>query len=1488
MKYRLNLSPEVVDVGNLIQDETRTVTLSNPATIPAELRYQGLVTTGGIYTTPVPLPLQLNRNEARPFNLGISTDGPLRVSGTLQLDWHFDVSSQIAAREGYGPMIYNGLIVNAYHPEIGRGGYFHPNSGTSEGQGVMILASFLAYEVLRDDLETLDTARYYQDLAITMLNAMSEFDHNGPMLRQPIPDNPNTLTLLHWLFAAKGPVGLQQVVLDRPVTLAGGSVTVPASAMGEGVVHVYKLYPADRELLYASPFSPVIGGGEIIPTGWTENSNGSLTINAPAADGAYKLVYAYYSPETLPLGSAYEAFPVWSAIPDGYAACAPDTFRWFDMALNKAIELGAPRDASKWQKLRDALRMTVVKGQNLSDLREVLKPMRLVPVFATDGVFAFSDNSHAQSPPPGSGLEPGWTGYNFFRRDPTTGYIVAEVPMSSTSPADTAFTTTQFGRGFDDTWRSATAYQEADHYLLLEMGLRQDQNISTVYIDDEPNFRPFISTTREYDPATRYYAPAGSAEMGGAPGWLDTGQMRSLLYPRTAFKNSLGETFPAGGRILNFGVDMLTPTTIGYTVTLGLMRLLSGPSAAWVRNNLTEARKGSRLPYFPGAIPFATNADLNAQEFVGYNGNPFHGYQLPDLWLALEHEAEIIHPILDSNSLPTANPNTGEFRYPINMQNANGTPKPTHIALMEQQLLFLRDAADVWFRDHGFRGPFAHTFVLNTPARHNIGSPAPHTWVYTNDDPNTRWVGYQVRIVESLAYICAKTMGDELAEDSFNLSRTLLVNWLTWLNGAWPNLNGSPFKGMPTDFELGSIKTLYEETHAPAIVLRACLYLKMADPSHDALCDALIQRCWDYMELNWRTTGEMAYTWSPDPANRQWYGFWHGEIIWTLAVMLGEAAHVVPVSISPATVRERLILTKSWLDTTGVLDARHRVEVPVTGFRAAMLGFDPNWEDGYQVSRSYRTDIFTSANGEQQRRALRETPRKTIEFSFIKAREDLRDFQTTMAVWHNRDFTAPELTKYQRLAEGVLGGSFFLTLGVIPDWLVPGGIVILTRDGDFSIHEVDSLLGQRVYLTAPVTKPWPAGTKLCHGVSGHLEASFGTNMRTNAVMTGVLALNVEPGSEHYPAPFEVPPNELFPNLTEYPDMFPVGSVPVNSTHLHFHDGEEIFLLRNNWADNVDQDFNWPVNPVDFGVGVIEWDWDVDFTTRSASMTVVCHTPERIEYMQQFFDRMRGAQGNFWMPTWENDLPIAGNISGETYSLTVNATRTARLLLNNPIYQTIAVITHDNRVMTNSILGVAFHDGLAVLTLRDPWLENIRAGEVRMVSWMPAWRLTSDEMVFSWLTDSVAQVVLQCQTDKAERYDPDDVANLRRAIIYTSWLYPIEWEDGVTAGASVVGGVLRDLVVPVGSTDGVSSTARVTWGELWQEPEPVEPIFFDEISASSVVVEGSLRVLLKDATLVDGVSAQGAVIDGSLEVKLLVYAERDEVFATTEVVGGSLE
>lgn len=895
-----------------------------------------------------------------------------------------------------GPLVKTSLITNAYNNQLGRGGYFHSNSGTSEGQSVAIEGALRAARVLNSGNEhEKSTADWYKLLGISLLSAIGSGSPRGPMLRQPFPTNPDTITLLHWLFAAKGDIPGQVATYNYIGTVSGGKITIPRA----DIHNVWMIYPTDAYLLYNSPYSPAYDSGgnevQVIISDW-KIQNGSTVITVPPdapARTQWKVVFGYTQGK-IAQGEGFEAYPFWTPIPDGYAACAPDTFRWFDIAITEAMQAVPDQ---KWNILRAAMRKSAVRGQAISDLREVLKPLSGMPVFpasgSPDGMFCYSTHASATSGQGGAGS-------NFWSRE-SDGNIKGVVP-SGTTPVQT-----QIGRGFNDQWRQETSYQDADNYLWLELscssllgsnGYKADKNTDIVIkriasgfqltafgktitanvidgdlldglrgtgnpfvsgaadkdgtygrfviqqagycqftldtnntavaaltvgqtlteklnyqVEYTGNIFVFVSSTKNYDANKRWYADLKTIE-----GWNDVvtafnaGNLVSFYIPRTAFKrkDSDNAVLTAGTKFENFGISIEHPG--GYTVRIGNMRM--------VKDNTLAAQAGAKMPYFPGAMPFAINADTIAQQFVGWNGSPFHGYQLPDYWFVLEAEADAVHPGISTSDLLVADPATGALSAPITSTDTDGNPKPTAALLMEQQLLFLKHAQQRWQIDGGQFGPFSHTFVLNTPARMSLGNPTPHTWVYVNDDPNTSWAGYQARVVESLARLTWITRFSFGYKTSRDMAGQMALDWLTWLNGAWPNLNGT-IRGMPNDFpdpRISPPTTTYEEPHVPAIILRACLWMKLSGYGSAELLDALILRCWEYIESLWVAQGPMRYTWSPNPDAGEWFGFWHFEIITTISVMLDEGKSVRPSSIADAVLLDRLRYTSQWLKETGV------------------------------------------------------------------------------------------------------------------------------------------------------------------------------------------------------------------------------------------------------------------------------------------------------------------------------------------------------------------------------------------------------------------------------------------------------------------------------------------------------------------------------------------------------------------------------------------
>lgn len=896
-----------------------------------------------------------------------------------------------------GPLIKTSLITNAYDRQNGRGDYFHFNSGTSEGQSIAIEGAIRAARVLSGGTEAeISASDWYRMLGISLLNAIGDGSRKGAILRQPFPASRNTITLLHWLFAAKGDVPGQVAQLGYVGTVVNGRIVIPRNDINR----VWMIYPTDATLLYQSPYSPAYDASgsetQVAISDWSVEGNSTI-INIPSTAPVktqWKVVFGY-NQGIIKQGQGYEAYPFWTAIADGYAACAPDTFRWFDIALTEAMKVVSE---SKWQMLRAALRKSAVRGQAISDLREVLKPLAGMPVFPAsgqqpDGMYCYSTHSKATSGQGGAGT-------NFWSRN-ADGDIVGVVP-SGNLPVQT-----QIGRGFNDQWRQANSYQDADSFLWLSLaisskldsnGYKQD-NTKTITIkklasgfqltafgktvtanvidgslldglygagtpfvsgaaDKDGSYGHFViqsagycqftlntsnpavvaltvgqtltetlsyqveytgnifvylSSSKSYAADKRWYADLKTID-----GWSDVvtafaaGKEVDFYIPRTAFKRKDADNaeLPDGTRFENFGISIEHPG--GYTVVIGNMRL--------VKDKTTAARAGSKMPYFPGAMPFAINADTVAQQFVGWNGSPFHGYQLPDYWFVLEQEANEVHPSLQLSDLLVADPSTGALSAPIAAKDTAGDTKSRAALLMEQQLYFLKHAQDRWELDGGQAGPFAHTFVLNTPARMSIGNPTPHTWVYVNDDPNTRWAGYQARVVESLARLTWITRFAAGYKTSRDMAGTMAVKWLSWLNGAWPDLNGNP-RGMATDFpdpRISEPVAKYEEPHTPAIILRACIWMKLSGYGNPATLDAIMLRCWEYMESLWVSTGPMRYTWCPNPDKGEWFGFWHFEIVTSISVMLEEGKSVKPAAISDTLLRERLRLTAQWLKEIGV------------------------------------------------------------------------------------------------------------------------------------------------------------------------------------------------------------------------------------------------------------------------------------------------------------------------------------------------------------------------------------------------------------------------------------------------------------------------------------------------------------------------------------------------------------------------------------------
>lgn len=868
-----------------------------------------------------------------------------------------------------GPLIGNYLTANAYANVNGRGDYIHYNGGSSEGQSIMINGLLYCYEVMQGGTgPELTVANYYKKIALGLLDALGPSENNeyqGPMIRQPIPTDPETLFIPHWLFTAKGPCPVQTIeyTYTAPVQVDSGGafLEIESSAYASTTYLVYEVYPSTSKLQFNGTWTPAyddLGNNTAITIdpsntdqNWTMESNGNIKIYFPtdtiAATGQkvtdvpnWNIVYAYEPGTMIPEGTANEAYPCWEFIADGYVACAPDTLRWFDFAYQKAI-LHDDRGAEytqKWTNSLNALRWSTVKGKMMRSDQTVFYPLVGQPALpgpsiAPYGVYCFSSNPNAGIPDSSTGFPDTWSGYRYWSRDTNGVYDINVTDNTNTTDVYQY----QLGRGQSFDWRTETTYQYQTWYAYNQISVsrRPDPDKGeSIKLMVSVSMANVVSDMFYFD-MTSYFTDENSSIDNVVTIMATVNQLVTSANPANPTY-----TLPPGSTIARTEVEF---NMIGnFEGKIHEVAFLGGPTSDWVEQNIDQALKGDPIPFLPAAVPFTYNGYVNYGTLITWRGQLMYGYQMPDTWHYYKDAVELIYGTdpINVNTLPLCNPITGEIEYTINPYNQNGTQKPNHALLMEQHVRYLFVAQQRFQIDGGARGPFAHCFLINNSDRFSLGleNPTPNTWVYTSDDPNTRWSGYETRVIESLGRLVYENYQDDTFQDVVNYAKLILQYWFEMIYQVWPDLRGFPAYNAdgtktepsylvyspPTFWVAPSISPLplynYEDLHPAALIARAAMYMKMAGVTEFFyIYDQMLLNVWNLFEkfYNKDIVNDMFYTWCPDPQNNDWFGFYHGEILTTLG-LLYENSSLLPTGIDPALIKQRICESALWFQTVGI------------------------------------------------------------------------------------------------------------------------------------------------------------------------------------------------------------------------------------------------------------------------------------------------------------------------------------------------------------------------------------------------------------------------------------------------------------------------------------------------------------------------------------------------------------------------------------------
>lgn len=371
------------------------------------------------------------------------------------------------------------------------------------------------------------------------------------------------------------------------------------------------------------------------------------------------------------------------------------------------------------------------------------------------------------------------------------------------------------------------------------------------------------------------------------------------------------------------------------------------------------------------------------------------------------------------------------------------------------------------------------------------------------------------------------------------------------------------------------------------------------------------------------------------------------------------------------------------------------------------------------VERAYQSQIWLSTSGKEKRRALRDRPRKRLSFSTKGSRDCFRQIMRELHGHQPKTYALPDWTRRVVSTSTMLAGGDRIDVASVEEWMIVDETVILSATGRVEVRTIDSILGSTLVFDE-VNGPdaWPVGTRVYAGLQGHWQARQAGERPLRNVIRISAEFDVDPVSEPYIEP-------------------PAAAVQFN--------GRDVFNLGPARISPPRHDVLSGLEAVDYGVSTVAHYQNVTYPTEIYELSYVGCDPATVKRLEDFFVRARGQVGEFYMPSWENDLVPAVTAGAGTNTLDVVGEDVAASYLNSTVFKCLAVRFKDNTQEYNIVTGLAAGAGISTLTLQNNWARAIDASQIRGISWMPVCRFASDTLVTEWTIKQVARMRMAIRT-----------------------------------------------------------------------------------------------------------------------------------------------
>lgn len=361
------------------------------------------------------------------------------------------------------------------------------------------------------------------------------------------------------------------------------------------------------------------------------------------------------------------------------------------------------------------------------------------------------------------------------------------------------------------------------------------------------------------------------------------------------------------------------------------------------------------------------------------------------------------------------------------------------------------------------------------------------------------------------------------------------------------------------------------------------------------------------------------------------------------------------------------------------------------------------FEDGIRVDHAWLTDVLQRYNGDEQRLALRERPRRTFGGEIVLTSDaERRQLHDQIYKVATGLIVIPMYQHQTPLRAATVIGDDRIYCNTKRADLRPGGyVVLIKRDGTEVLARVSEVFADYVTLDAAHAEAVQvAGTKVMSAIATRIPDMSGFSMRAK---DGNASLQF--------AEFAAQDTLLH---------------PLAEVTLEEHQGLPV-LEKRPLADDADEKFGTGLTTIDNEIGrpARFTAWDQKYVRGDRSYLINTQfTPGDLDYWFAFLEHCRGQQRSFFASTWREDLVPAGTFT--TSTLEVVGTDYSQLYFGTETYANLEIISSAGRYLV-TVINATLVGGNTVLEFSPPIADDLTGVTIERISYLMKMRLGSDKV-----------------------------------------------------------------------------------------------------------------------------------------------------------------